>query len=73
MSNRITKAELLTSAPILANPCYVQPFLSLHNEDCLETMGRIETGSVNLILTDPPYNTTACEWEYEIDLPKILS
>jgi hypothetical protein len=26
MSNRITKAELLTSAPILASPCYVQPF-----------------------------------------------
>jgi site-specific DNA-methyltransferase (adenine-specific) len=71
MSNRITKDELLPSAPILANPCYVQPFLSLHNEDCLETMGRIETGSINLILTDPPYNTTACEWEYEIDLPKI--
>lgn len=55
MSNRNTKAELLTSAPILANPCYVQPFLSLHNEDCLETMRRIETGSVDLMITDPPY------------------
>jgi len=45
--------------------------IKLYNEDCLETMKRIETGSVNLILTDPPYNTTQCEWEYELDLPTI--
>lgn len=63
MSNRITKAELLTSAPILANPCYVLPFLSLHNEDCLETMGRIETGSVDLLLQDTPFGCTQNEWD----------
>jgi len=63
MSNRNTKAELLTSAPILANPCYVQPFLSLHNEDCLETMRRIETGSVDLMITDPPYGITQNDWD----------
>ena len=28
MSNRITKAELLTSAPILAKPCWWQLFLN---------------------------------------------
>jgi len=71
MSNRITKAESLTSAPILANPCYVQPFLSLHNEDCLETMGRIETGSVDLMLTDPPYNVTSIEWDNSINVPAM--
>ena len=47
--------------------------IKLYNEDCLETMKRIETGSVNLILTDPPYNTTQCGWEYELDLPTIWS
>lgn len=52
-------------------PCYVQPGCQLYNEDCIETMRRIETGSINLILTDPPYNTTACEWEYEVDLTSI--
>lgn len=45
--------------------------INLYNENCEDTMKRIETGTVKLILTDPPYNTTQCEWEYELDLPKI--
>lgn len=31
--------------------------------DCLEMMGQIPDGSVDLILTDPPYGTTACKWD----------
>lgn len=31
--------------------------------DCLERMKEIESGSVDLILTDPPYGTTACKWD----------
>lgn len=31
--------------------------------DCLERMAEIETGSVDLVLTDPPYGTTACKWD----------
>lgn len=31
--------------------------------DCLERMSEIATGSVDLILTDPPYGTTACKWD----------
>jgi DNA modification methylase len=31
--------------------------------DCLEKMQDIESGSVDLILTDPPYGTTACKWD----------
>lgn len=69
MSNRITKDELLTSAPILANPCYVQPFLLLHNEDCLETMGRIETGSVDLLLQDTPFGCTQNDWDIKPNFP----
>jgi len=37
--------------------------IDLYNEDCLKTMSRIETGSVDLMLTDIPYGTTACEWD----------
>ena len=37
--------------------------------DCLERMKEIESGSVDLILTDPPYGTTACKWDSVIDLP----
>lgn len=52
-----------SSAPILPMQCYKQPFVELYNEDCLETLKRIETGSVDLMLTDIPYGTTACEWD----------
>ena len=31
--------------------------------DCLERMSEIPDGSVDLILTDPPYGTTACKWD----------
>lgn len=31
--------------------------------DCLERMKDIPDGSVDLILTDPPYGTTACKWD----------
>ena len=34
--------------------------------DCLERMKEIPGGSVDLILTDPPYQTTACKWDYMI-------
>ena len=37
--------------------------------DCLERMKEIESGSVDMILTDPPYGTTACKWDSIIDLP----
>ena len=31
--------------------------------DCLEMMAEIEDGSVDMVLTDPPYGTTACKWD----------
>ena len=31
--------------------------------DCLELMKDIPDGSVDLILTDPPYGTTNCRWD----------
>jgi len=43
--------------------------LWLMKGDCLERMKEIESGSVDLILTDPPYGTTACKWDSVIDLP----
>jgi DNA modification methylase len=36
--------------------------------DCLERMKEIESASVDLILTDPPYGTTSCKWDSVIDL-----
>jgi site-specific DNA-methyltransferase (adenine-specific) len=37
--------------------------------DCLERMKEIPDGSVDMVLTDPPYGTTACKWDTVIDLP----
>ena len=37
--------------------------IDLHNGDCLEVMKSIPDGSVDMILTDPPYGTTACKWD----------
>ena len=31
--------------------------------DCLERMKEIPDGSVDMVLTDPPYGTTACKWD----------
>ena len=37
--------------------------------DCLERMKEIPDDSVDMVLTDPPYGTTACKWDAVIDLP----
>ena len=31
--------------------------------DCLEIMKEIPDGSIDMVLTDPPYGTTACKWD----------
>jgi site-specific DNA-methyltransferase (adenine-specific) len=36
---------------------------TLYHGDCLEQFNNIADGSVDLILTDPPYGTTACKWD----------
>ena len=36
--------------------------------DCLERMKEIPDGSVDMVLTDPPYGTTACKWDTIIPL-----
>jgi len=36
--------------------------------DCLVAMKEIEDGSVDMVLADPPYGTTACKWDSIIPL-----
>ena len=38
------------------------------NGDCLDRLKDIPDGSVDLILTDPPYGTTGCKWDNVIPL-----
>jgi DNA modification methylase len=37
--------------------------INLMKGDCLERMKEIPDKSVDLVLTDPPYGTTACKWD----------
>ena len=39
----------------------------LYNGDCLEIMKHLADNSIDLVLTDPPYGTTACKWDNIID------
>lgn len=42
--------------------------IQLYQGDCLEVMKSIPDHSVDLVLTDPPYGTTACKWDSVIPL-----
>jgi len=37
--------------------------IDLRHGDCLELMRDIPDGSVDAVITDPPYGTTACKWD----------
>ena len=37
--------------------------IDLIQGDCLEKMKDIPSGSIDMVLTDPPYGTTACKWD----------
>lgn len=37
--------------------------MQLYNSDCLEVLKKIPDKSVDLVLTDPPYNIGKAEWD----------
>ena len=41
--------------------------INLMHGDCLELMKDIPDNSIDMVLTDPPYGTTACKWDTVID------
>lgn len=42
--------------------------MNLMMGDCLEVMDNIPEGSIDMVLADPPYGTTACKWDSIIQL-----
>ena len=40
---------------------------TLHNGDCIQVMPLLEAGSIDAIITDLPYGTTACKWDTVIE------
>jgi site-specific DNA-methyltransferase (adenine-specific) len=49
----------------------VKKSINLFNGDCLDVMKNIPDKSIDLILTDPPYGTTACKWDTVIPFDKM--
>ena len=53
--NNSTNVEDSTSARLTQNPCYVQPFSEVYNEDCMQVMKRYPDKYFDLAVVDPPY------------------
>lgn len=49
----------------------LQDGISLFEGDCLEKMKEIPDGSVDMVLTDPPYGVSACRWDVVIPFPDM--
>lgn len=45
--------------------------IELYNGDCLELMKDIPDGSIDMILCDLPYGTTACSWDTIVPFDKL--
>ena len=63
MIERDTELQITSEPAIAYSTCYQQPFISLFNEDCRETLKRVETGSIDLLLQDTPFGCTQNEWD----------
>ncbi len=48
-------------------------FNSYHHGDCLELMNDIDDKSIDMILCDLPYGTTACKWDIVIPFDQLWS
>jgi len=55
----------------MSNKDVVTSEYSLLFGDCLERMKEIPDGSVDMVLTDPPYGTTQNKWDSVIDLEEM--
>ncbi len=43
----------------------------LYHGNCMELMPKLEVGSVDLVVADLPYGTTACKWDSILDLKTL--
>lgn len=45
--------------------------IKLHHNDCFNVFPTLEDSSIDLVLCDMPYGTTACKWDTVIDLERM--
>lgn len=48
-------------------------FASVLSGDCLQVMETLEAGSIDAIISDPPYGTTYAKWDCDVPLPELWS
>ncbi len=51
--------------------CSDQHSVELYHGDCLDMLDKIMDNSVDMVLVDPPYGTTACKWDSMIPLDQM--
>jgi DNA modification methylase len=70
-----TQVDLFTTVePTSVSPAIAKPFVSrstFYQGDCLVEMDKIADKSVDLIICDIPYGTTACKWDSVIPFDKM--
>lgn len=77
MSVRSTNRKLATESVDAQTPriseasLFEKSSVALFRGDCLETLDRLPSSSVDLVLTDLPYGTTACKWDSVIPLENL--
>jgi site-specific DNA-methyltransferase (adenine-specific) len=49
-------------------PYYERDGITIYHARCEDVLPTLETASVDLVLTDPPYGTTECRWDAVIPL-----
>jgi len=77
MNIESTNDNTPTTPAITYSECYAQVFSRLFFGDCLIESDKIESGSVDLILTDLPYGTmngyNNIDWDFAIDPIKVFN
>lgn len=48
-------------------PYYEDAWVTLYHADCRDVLPTLAAGSVDLVLTDPPYGTTALAWDKPVN------
>lgn len=67
--NSTTNDEVYSVCPTIAKPNVSRS--TFYNGDCLIEMGKIADKSIDMILCDLPYGTTACKWDVIIPFDKL--
>ena len=55
----------------IINPQWKKDNIVLYCEDCFKIFPFVQNGSIDMILADLPYGTTACKWDSVLPLSEL--